>query len=83
MTTVRKKQMIMSRAMAMRKMKLEKVSKPSQVDNEARGSGKIAIRRKTIGNNNQAIELLIEMVFLFRDIIMMINNNMAAIDISI
>lgn len=83
MTTVRKKQRIMSRAIVIRKIKLERVSKPSQLDNALRGSGKIATNRKTIGSKSQAIELLVEIRFFFRETIIKISNRMAAIDISI
>ena len=69
--------------MIIRKIKLENVSNPSQLENLARGSGKMAIIRKTIGRRSQAIELLIDMVFFLRDMIIKINNKMVAIDISI
>lgn len=69
--------------MAIRKMKLERVSKPSQLDNAVSGSGKMAISKKTIGNRSQAMELLVEMWFFFNEAIIRINNKTAAIDISI
>ena len=80
---VRKKQRMISKAMASRKMKLDNVSKPSQAETVARGSGKNATRRKTIGSNNHAIELLIEIELRLRQVKIIMNNNMAAKAISI
>ena len=80
---VRKKQRMMSSAIAVRNMKLERVSKPSQLDSTASGSGNMAIKRKTNGKRSQAIELLMEIVFLLSRKTIMISNTIAAIDISI
>ena len=80
---VRKKQSIIRRAIAIRKMKLAKVSNPNQLAREPSGSGKIAMKRKTIGSKSQAIEFLIDILFLTREIKMIIKSNNAAIDISI
>lgn len=83
MTTVRKKQRTIRRAIVVRKIKLDRVSKPSQLDNAASGSGKMAINKKTIGSKSQAIELLVEMRFFFKEMIISANSEIAAIDISI
>lgn len=69
--------------MVMRKMKLERVSKPSQLDNVASGSGKMAINKKTIGSKSQVMKLLVEIRFFLREIMIKANNRIAAMDISI
>lgn len=75
--------MIISSAITMRKIKLERVSKPSQLDNIVSGSGNIAISRNTIGKRSHAIEFLIEIVFFLRDVTIIINNSIVAMVISI
>lgn len=80
---MRKKQIIMSRAMMARKIKLERVSKPSHWDKVVSGSGKIAIKINATGNSSQARELLIDMEFFRRLRIIKINKISAAMDISI
>lgn len=69
--------------MVMRKMKLERVSKPSQLDNVASGSGKMAINKKTIGSKSQVMKLLVEIRFFLRETMIKANNRIAAMDISI
>ena len=69
--------------MVMRKMKLEKVSKPSHLESSSSGAGKMAISRKTIGSKSQAIELLVEMRLFFSEMIIKANSRIAAMDISI
>ena len=83
MVIVRKKQRRIKRAITTKKIKLDRVSKPSQVAKVAIGSGKIAIIINTIGKSSQAIELLTERVFFFRQIIIKTNKIMAAMVISI
>lgn len=65
------------------KRKFEKVSNPSQVAKLERGSGKIAIMMKAIGNNNQATELLMDIELRLRKTKIKINSAIAAIVISI
>ena len=67
----------------LRKMKFDKVSKPSHLANVSNGPGIIAIIRKTIGSNSQATELLMEREFRFRQMIMIKNKIIVAIVISI
>lgn len=81
--SVREKQTMMSRAITTRKMKFDKVSKPSHLANVSNGPGIIAIIRKTIGSNSQATELLIEREFRFRQMIIIKNKIIVAIVISI
>ena len=50
----------------MRKIKLDNTSKPKKCESVSIGVGKIAIRRNTIGSNNQAMEFLIDIEFLRR-----------------
>lgn len=80
--TVRKKQRTIREPIMTRKIKLDKVSKPSQLARAARGSGKMATTRQMIGRRSQATELLMEKEFFLRDIIMTINRTMAATAIS-
>ena len=80
---VRKKQMMMRSAMITTKMKLEKVSKPSHLENAVRGSGKIEIMRKTIGSKSHAMELLMEMVFFLSETMISSSRRMVATIISI
>lgn len=47
----------------MMKMKLDRVSKPSECASCSRGSGKMAIIIKTRGRRSHAIEFLIDMEF--------------------
>ena len=75
--------MMMRSAITTKKMKFESVSNPSQLEKTVRGSGKRAIKRKTMGNRSHAMEFLIEIVFFFNDTIIIINNIIVAIDISI
>ena len=82
MVIVRKKQSTMRRAMTIRKMKLEVVSKPSQLARAAIGSGKMAMMTKTIGRSSQATELLMDIEFLLRQMIIRISKMRAAITIS-
>lgn len=65
------------------KIKLDGVSKPSQAAKSVIGFGKIATMMKAIGRSNQATELLIDMEFLLRQIMIKINRMMAATVISI
>lgn len=65
------------------KMKLEKVSKPSHLERTVRGSGKIAIMRKTTGSKSHAMELLMEMVFFLSEIMISNSKRMVAMIISI
>ena len=67
----------------MRKIKLERVSKPSQDESVVSGSGKIAMSKKKTGSNSQAIEFLIEIVFFLREMIIIISNSIEAMAISI
>ena len=67
----------------MTKMKLAKVSKPSQREKAAIGSGNKANKRKTMGRSSQAMELLVEIVFFLREMTIMINRMTEAIVISI
>ena len=64
-------------------MKFENVSKPSQLENLASGSGKMAISRKTRGRSSQAMELLVEMEFFLSSATIVISSNIVAMDISI
>jgi len=80
---VRKKQIMTSSPMIIRKRKFEKVSKPSQLAKRAIGSGKIAMTIKTIGRSSQATELLIDIEFFLRKTAIRINKTMAAMVISI
>lgn len=75
--------MMIRRAIIARKMKFERVSKPSQLAKIFIGSGKIAMRMKAIGSNSQATELLIDMEFFLRLIIMITRKRRARILISI
>ena len=80
---MRKKQIRISKAMTIRKIKLERVSKPSQLARDSRGCGKMAMRIKMMGRRSQAIEWRTDRRFLAR-LTMMSNSKMtAAIDISI
>ncbi len=83
MEIVRKKQMTIRRAIIATKMKLARVSKPSHLANASIGDGKMAMIMKTRGSKSQAMECLIDIRFLVRQMIMIINRMMAAIDISI
>ena len=80
---VRKKQMMISRAMMATKMKLARVSKPSHLAKASIGEGKMAMMMKTRGRRSQAMEFLMDMRFLAKQMMMRINKMMAAIDISI
>lgn len=82
MVTVRKKQRIMSDPIMTRKMKLAKVSKPSQLARVARGSGKMATMRQITGRRSQATELLTENEFFLSDTMITMNRMMAATAIS-
>ena len=82
MVIVRKKHTTMRRAIVIRKIKFAGVSKPSQLEKAARGAGKMAMHKKTIGNKSQAMELLMEMVFFLRAMAMMIKSVILAIAIS-
>lgn len=75
--------MRMRSAIVARKIKFARVSKPKKLAKAERGSGNMATRRKTIGSRSQAIEFLTDMLFLAREIIMMMKSSSAAIDISI
>ncbi|MDO4398746.1 MAG: hypothetical protein Q4C24_00400 [Candidatus Saccharibacteria bacterium] len=83
MDTVRKKQMIMSRAMITMKMKLERVSNPSHLEKEVSGSGKIAMMTKITGSRSQARELLMDIEFFLRLRTIKTKRTSAAMDISI
>lgn len=80
---VKKKQMSMSRAMVIRKMKLDKVSKPNQLARAVNGSGKMATTIKMIGKKSQATEFLMDMELRLRHIIIKTSKTRAAIVISI
>ena len=80
---VRKKQIMIKRPLIIKKRKLEKVSKPSQAEKLAMGSGKMAMIRKTMGNSNQATELLIDIELRLRKMAIRTNKAMAATVISI
>lgn len=67
----------------MTKMKLERVSKPSEWASCSRGFGKIAIMIKARGRRSQAIELLIDIEFLRRPKNIRKRSMSAAIDTSI
>lgn len=60
MVAVRKKQIMINRAIMTTKIKLERVSKPSEWASCSRGSGKMAMRMKTKGRRSQAIEFLMD-----------------------
>lgn len=83
MEMVRKKQMRNRTPINIRKKKLDGASKPSQIANCDRGSGKIAIIKHTSGRKSQAREFFIDKEFLFRKISINANERIAAIDISI
>ncbi len=70
-------------AMMTTKMKLENVSKPSQVDRLAKGSGKIATMMKMRGKRSQAREILMDIWLRFRAKRMKKRRVRAAIVISI
>ena len=72
-----------SKAIITTKMKLARVSKPSQLAKDCKGPGKIAMIIKMIGSKSQVMELRIDKLFLASPIIIMINNIVAAIAISI
>ena len=80
---VRKKQRIINRAIVTRKIKLARVSNPSQWASSVMGSGKIAIMANMIGNKSQAIEFLMDIELCLRQIIIIIKRMEAAIVISI
>lgn len=69
--------------MTMTKMKLARVSKPSQREKAAMGSGNKAKIRKTMGRMSHAMELLVEIVFFLSEITMMMRKTMDAMVISI
>lgn len=83
METVRKKHRIISRAITITKIKLEKVSNPSQLEKVARGSGKMAMARKTIGSRSHAIELLTDILLFLSETMISSNKSIVAITISI
>lgn len=69
--------------MITRKIKFDKVSKPSQLAKDCNGSGKIATIINMIGNNNQVMELRMESLLFARLKIIIISRARAAITISI
>ena len=83
MEIVRKKQIRISRAIATKKIKLARVSKPSQLANAVSGSGKMAIRMNASGRISQAIEWRIVMRFFARLKIIRNSRMIAAMRISI
>ncbi len=80
---MRRKQIKINKAIMITKIKLEGISKPSQVAKSVMGFGKIATMMNAIGRSSQATELLMDIEFLFRQIIIKINRMMAATVISI
>ena len=78
-----KKVKIIRSAIAIKKMKLARVSKPRKSETFAMDSGNIAINKKTIGRSSQAIELLTDMEFLRTEKMIKINRMIVAIVISI
>ena len=80
---VRKKQIRMSRAIMTTKMKLDRVSKPSQLAKISSGPGKMAIMMKMSGSESQAMEWRMDMRFLVRLKMIRISRMIAAIEISI
>lgn len=68
--------------MMITKMKLAKVSKPSQLAKSEKGPGKVAMIMKTIGRSSQATEFLIDMELRLREMIIMSKSINAAIVIS-
>ena len=75
----------MRKRMPMRttKKKLDGISKPSQPENLASGSGKIAIIRQASGRSSHAREFLTDKEFFFKNIRIKANEKTAATDISI
>lgn len=80
---VRKKQIRISRAFMIRKIKFANVSNPSRLERISSGSGKMVIRKNAMGNSSQAMEFLIDIRFLMRQEKISINSTSAAMEISI
>ncbi len=83
MEIVRKKQMRKRIPMRTTKKKLDGASNPSQPENLASGSGKMAIIRQASGRRSQAREFLMDKEFFFKKIKIKANEKTAATDISI
>ena len=75
--------MINKSAIIITNMKFASVSKPSQFAKASNGFGKIAIIMKTRGRSSQAIEFLMDIVFLRRLKKMRMRRMRVAMDISI
>ena len=80
---VREKQTIIRRAIVARKIKFDRVSKPSHLANDSSGPGMIAMIRNTIGSKSHASEFLIERELRLRQMMIIKNSINAATDISI
>ena len=73
----------MRRPITTTKIKFANVSKPSQLEKAAIGSGITAIIIKTIGKRSQATEFLIEIELCFKPSMISISNIIVATNISI
>ena len=82
MEIVRKKQIRNSMPIRITKKKFDGAWNPSQPENLASGSGKMAIKRQANGKINQAMEFLTEREFFFKKTRISIKVNAAARDIS-
>ena len=79
---VSEKQRIINKAIMTTKMKLARVSKPSQLAKSANGPGKMAITMKAMGSKSQATEFLMDIELRLRERTMMISRIIAAMAIS-